>query len=405
MILLSDGKLLQEKDGKLTPMESAILKKYIEVTKENARRKEWKNSGEGAKFTGAYHPGVDATRAAESVSARVLDVARWGSSTLYTMMINGRSGVYQRFDDAVEEGVFLSDNEYRYRQLAPDGDKLLLTAEAAGECHLALVQGEGSRTCEFLTEGSCYESDPSWSRRLRDVIYYSSVGLEEIVSDGEDHTPVADEMSLPDMMREMRYQQAVVRRRGPAVICRMDLVDATVEEILADEKYNFTHPIEARDGSLYFIRSPYRLEERGGGVLTVLKDVVLFPIRLIRALFGFFDFFTMKYSGKTLNHAGGKAKTKPENQRFVDGNLIDAEKELQKNRESGEEFPGYVPRTHELCRLVDSRTEVLKKGVLAYELCREGIVISNGSYLLLLHHDGREEKLCQAEHVSRMISR
>lgn len=403
MILLSDGKLLNEKDGKLTPIESTILKKYIEVTKENARRKEWKNSGEGAKFIGSYQQGADAAHAAELVSARVLDVARLGSSTLYTMMINGRSGVYQRFDDAVDEGVFLSDNEYRYRQLAPDGDKLLLTAEAAGECHLALIRGEGSRTCDFLTEGSCYESDPSWSRRLQDVIYYSSAGLEEVVSDGEDHNIVSDEMSLPDLMREMRRQQADTRRRGPAVICRMDLVEATVEEILSDVTYNFTHPVEDCDGSLYFIRSPYRSETREGGFLTVLKDIVLFPIRLIRALFGFFDFFTMKYSGKTLNHAGGKAKTKPENQRFVDGNLIDAEKELQKNRESGEAFPGYVPRSHELCRLVDGQTEVLKKGVLAYELCHEGIIVSNGSYLLLLHQDGREEKLCHAEHVSRMV--
>ncbi len=403
MILLSDGKLLNEKDGKLTPIESTILKKYIEVTKENARRKEWKNSGEGAKFIGSYQQGADAAHAAELVSARVLDVARLGSSTLYTMMINGRSGVYQRFDDAADEGVFLSDNEYRYRQLAPDGDKLLLTAEAAGECHLALIRGEGSRTCDFLTEGSCYESDPSWSRRLQDVIYYSSAGLEEVVSDGEDHNIVSDEMSLPDLMREMRRQQADTRRRGPALICRMDLVEATVEEILSDVTYNFTHPVEDCDGSLYFIRSPYRSETREGGFLTVLKDIVLFPIRLIRALFGFFDFFTMKYSGKTLNHAGGKAKTKPENQRFVNGNLIDAEKELQKNRESGEAFPGYVPRSYELCRLVDGQTEVLKKGVLAYELCHEGIIVSNGSYLLLLHQDGREEKLCHAEHVSRIV--
>ncbi len=406
MILISDGKLFLQKDGSLIPMESAVLKKYIQVTKERARQKEWKTTGEGAKFTGVYEPGVDPERAVQAVNARVLDAARWqGSSTLYTLMINGRSGVYQRPDDGSDEGIFLSDNEYRYRQLAPDGDRLLVTAEAAGECHLGLLKPSEGRACEFLTEGDCYESDPSWSRRIRDVIYYSSAGLESLASDGGER-PVLNTMeaSLPEIMRELKREASYSRRRGPASIVRMDLHESTVEEVLADERYNFTHPIEDGDGSLYFIRSPYESDEGGGkNALTALKDVLLFPFRLIRALFGFFDFFTMKYSGKTLNNAGGKAKTKPQDQRFVDGNLVDAEQELKKNRERGEEFPGYVPHSYELCRRAGDRIEVLKKGVLAYELCRDGIVVSNGSYLLLLRRDGKEEKLCRADGVSRIL--
>ncbi len=406
MILLSDGKLVIEHNGTITPLESGILKKFKEVTKDSARRKEWKTTGEGAKFAGSYAPSMNAEQAVQAIHARILDVARWQEhSTLYTMMINGRSGIYERPDDGREEGIFLSDNEYRYRQLAPNGDRLLVTAEAEGECHLGLIHDHGSRICDFLTEGSCYESDPSWSRRLSDVIYYSSSGLEETISDDEAKPMAsAEDISLPEMLREMRKENTYWRRRGPSVICRMDLLEATVEEVLSDERYNFTHPMEDYDGSLYVIRSPYRLEKGNvKNVGTILKDVVLFPVRLLRALFGFLDFFSMKYSGKTLNHAGGRAKEKPENQRFLDGNLIDAEQEVKRNQERGEKFPGYVPHTYELCRMRDNGFEVLRKGVSAYALCREGIVVSNGHYLLLLRHDGGEEKLCRAEGVSRIL--
>lgn len=83
----------------------------------------------------------------------------------------------------------------------------------------------------------------------------------------------------------------------------------------------------------------------------MLKDIVLFPVRLFGGILGFFDFFTMKYSGKTLNSSAGAAKSKSESQRFVLGNLIDAERELKRNSEHGEEYPGYVPREYELCRM------------------------------------------------------
>ncbi len=404
MILVSEGKLIAEQEGHLTPLESGVLRKYRQSARDSAMRREWKSTGTGAKFTGVYDPTADADRAAETVNARVLDAARWqDNATLYTLMINGRSGIYQRPDDGGEEGIFLSDQEYRYRQLAPHGEDLLLTAEAAGECHLGLVRGgEESRICEFLTEGSCYESDPSWSRYREGVIHYASSGLEERLSDGEEHPQAFDETSLPDMMREMRRLASQARRRGPSEIFRMDLYEGTVEEILSDPRYHLTHPVEDADGSLYFIRAPYEAERKGSR-LTVLKDVVLFPIRLIRALFGFFDFFTMKYSGKTLNNADGKAKDRSAQQRFVNGNLIDAEEELKRNRERGEDFPGYVPASHQLCRLRDGQIEVLKSGVCAYELCREGILISNGSYLLLLRHDGKEEKRLKADGVTRIL--
>ena len=74
MIIITDGKLFSAEEGKLLPIESGILKKYINVARESARRNEWKYSGDGAKFTGTYVPHSDADSAVEAISSRVTDV-------------------------------------------------------------------------------------------------------------------------------------------------------------------------------------------------------------------------------------------------------------------------------------------------------------------------------------------
>ena len=60
------------------------------------------------------------------------------------------------------------------------------------------------------------------------------------------------------------------------------------------------------DGTLYFIRRPYEtLGPKPPSPLAVLKDIVLFPFRLARAVFHFLEFFSMMFTGKPLHVAAG----------------------------------------------------------------------------------------------------
>ncbi len=400
MIIIKYGKLFSVKGEKLLPVESGILKKYISVAKESARRKEWKYSGDGAKFTGTYVPHSDADSTVEAISSRVTDVDFLSDGTmLYSLYINGSSGIYSRPADGGDEGIFISDNEYRYHSVAVNGNRILVTAEAVGECHVGLIEA-GSRVCDFLTEGPSRESSPSWSKIYPDSFYYASAGLEEKTVDEENHPVSYDDMSVADMMRAMKNNpSAVKRRQGPSGIFRMNLETYEIDELLADEKYNYICPFEDDDGDLWFIRYPYQYESGNKKKFsTVLKDIVLFPVRLLGGIFGFFNFFTMKYSGKTLNSSAGAAKSKSESQRFVLGNLIDAERELKRNGECGEAYPGYVPWEYELCRMREGKTDVMAKGVCAYALHGSDIYFSNGSFVLRLG-EGKPEKICKADNV------
>ncbi len=57
------------------------------------------------------------------------------------------------------------------------------------------------------------------------------------------------------------------------------------------------------DGHLYYIRRPYEVSHFSPR--TALLDLVLFPFRLLRAVFHFLNFFSLVYSRKPLTTASG----------------------------------------------------------------------------------------------------
>jgi len=94
---------------------------------------------------------------------------------------------------------------------------------------------------------------------------------------------------------------------------------------------------------------------------------------------------------------------------FIDGNLINASRELEKNQKSGEKFPGIVPHSYELCRRygVSGREETIKKGIIAYAVSESGeIFCSNGNHLLKLTPNGDryEETVMAKEKAISFVS-
>ena len=64
-----------------------------------------------------------------------------------------------------------------------------------------------------------------------------------------------------------------------------------------------------------------------------------------------------------------------------------------------------VPSSWQLARRSSSGTEeVLAKGVLAYDLARDGsIVYSNGNALFVRHPDGRKERLLTEAMIEQVV--
>jgi len=100
-----------------------------------------------------------------------------------------------------------------------------------------------------------------------------------------------------------------------------------------------------------------------------------------------------------------KSRQKSEEELFVEGNLIKAQKAVQQNQNAGEKFAGVIPRSWELV-LYSSAGEqkVLKRGVLSYNLNTEGTVLySNGKHLISIAADQTETMLVEAKLIQKII--
>jgi hypothetical protein len=91
-----------------------------------------------------------------------------------------------------------------------------------------------------------------------------------------------------------------------------------------------------------------------------------------------------------------KMKQKSEQELFIDGNVINAERTYNLNKQKGEKFPGLIPHSWELIKIDNYAKEqtCIKKGVLDYTICENGdILYSNGHAIIRL--SGEEEELVE----------
>lgn len=397
LLFIADSKIYRLDEGKLSEIENGILEKYREKLYQNVKRSEWKKNGSGARFL-EQAAAEDAEEKLRNLYFCTDALAVTGDTLLFSQTIENTSGIYTKTGEN-DEGIVLSDSGTRYGEFDELDGQLAVSASFAGESHIGLIR-PGVAECRLLTEGETIDRHPFWSRFEKDVIYYSSAGLE-ITGSAERPEEAEGPSGLP--ARLLAAQRRTARNLGPASLCRLDLSAGEIDEILSDNRYDYIKPSTDGSGNLYFIRKPYKAaENRNLGVGSCLLDILLFPFRLIRALLGFLNFFSVAYSGKTIRKSGtSSAKTRKNSEIYIDGNLIRADKEQKANEKKKDPYPGIIPRSFELCRRgQDGEITVLKKGVIAYRVTDEGIVVSNGSGILLLGPDGKEKKLCDAPRVT-----
>ena len=391
---IRDGKMYRFNGENSKEISSWVLDSYISKVRSRAEQNEWKYNGQGAAFTGSAMPHASASEAVSSIFSRVNCVGEYKGNLLYSIDIDSTNGIYRKSAESESEGIVLCSSSTAYRSFDIKGDRLVASAAFAGESHIGVLDLTTGRF-DTYTEGHVRDSSPVWSATDSNKIYFCSAGLPE----NEKTAP--DEKSAPrgisQMVDEMYSSSSVTL--GPSAICLLDISEGRLDELLSDNGYNFTSPFSAPDGSLYYIRRPYKYNS-GGSSFGCLADILMLPVRLFQALFGFLNVFSAKYSGKTLSRSDVKQKS--DDQLMIDGNLINAERELKENARRGDKNPGIIPRSWELRRLdKDGNDTLIRSGVAAYKLCTDGsILISNGSHILRVDENGREEKLLAADKVT-----
>lgn len=391
---VANGKMYQFDGDSSKEISSWVLDSYISKVKSRAERNEWKQNGAGAAFMGGAVPNASASDAVSSIFSRVTCVGEHRGNLLYSMDIDSTNGIYRKSADSVSEGMVLCSSSTAYRDFDVKDERMVASASFAGESHIGILDF-ATGDFDTYTEGHVRDSSPVWSATSDDIVYFCSAGLPE----NEKKAPEENQSprGISQIVNEMYSSSSVIL--GPSAICMLNIKEGTLTEILSDNGYNYTRPLSAPDGSLYYIRKPYKYNS-GGNSLGCLVDIFMLPVRLFQALFGFLNVFSAKYSGKTLSRSD--VKQKEDRELMIDGNLINAERELKENARRGDKNPGIIPRTWELHRLDKDGNDVLiSKGVAAYKILENGeMIISNGSHILLIDREGKESRILTAEGVS-----
>lgn len=376
-IIFNDNLTIKSYDnGVITEYPCDFYNKYVTTIEKMAKKDQWKYQGVGANFRGDFYE-------PEKISLKnsyfnSIDAFK-DNKVLFSVTINDVSGIFIKdlSADKDSEAHVIHSQEQSYSGSAPDLTFSKIATSIKEDyytSHLALFNLE-SNDFTSLTAGDCYDFDSTFSNKSPDDILFATKGVGRD-SDGDFVT------------------------YSPSSICRYNLNLMEVEEVISEDKFSFVKPKEDSNGNLYYVKRPSNTEKRGGGHIII--DILLIPYRILEAIITFIETFIMMFTGKGFSkNSKSKSSTKTANKRpdelFIEGNLINVDKEYKNNLKHKDAYAGYAPRSWQLIKRSDNNQTVIANGVIDYDLASDGnIVYTNGKHVILVTADGKTEKLADA---------
>lgn len=364
-------------DGNSTEINCQAIEQYASNLKQIHRSKEWKTQGKGANFMGVYQDELDLDNIHPSDASFIAQ-----NQMVYTAVLQQGAAVqtksFQQLQQA--EGLVLRHTDCTIHEISYDSTQhrlaMSLTGQQYGERNLAILPLDHNRF-QFITEGECCDSNPFFDPQNSDILYYDSCGLAYT-------------------------ERGIIA--SPRTINRLNINTGELDNILSDERYDYFQPQLDQRGNLYCIRRPYQQEKTSNN--NTLRDIVLAPVRIGKAIIGWLDFFTRRYSGESLKTSGAnpaKSKQQSDEERFIEGNLIKVEQNRQKSQQDGDTYPSFIPKTWELIQITPAgETKLIKQGVMAFAIAQEGeCIYSNGQFIIHNQH-GQETMLLKAKWASKL---
>jgi dipeptidyl aminopeptidase/acylaminoacyl peptidase len=389
---LSDGKLFLKRgdpaDAKAELVESPFAQQSLDRSQRSRQRSDWKVKGDGANFMAGQLLWGTRGSEAELRQIRMTGITAGANAgeIVYALDMHNVGGVFVYETATGYERRLFHRNEFKATDLRrhPTQERVAFSLRHPdGAGNIALLDlDKGARGIREVTEGDSLDEAPAW------------------VPDGDG--------------QQIVFQSAGIGRNthGAAValssyaIQKVDLDTGKFETLAEDEAYDYLLPRPAADGSLYYIRRPYKPE--GHVDVSPWKlglDILLFPFRLARALAMFLNFFSMMWWQKPLLTAGGpKREGMGRRDLVMWGKRLDTERamrELAKDKSAS-----LVPGNWELIRRDKSGEEkAIASGVLGFDLGEEpgSVIYTNGTTVYHLDAAGQRTTLCNdsvIEHVA-----
>lgn len=367
---ISDGRLYYQENNKIENIESQYVQELLARLERDKKQAGWK---EGTTWDTSFAQmrGMG-ERGEEDSEIRFVSVSHLNSTTLLYFLKSLDFGGLFKYDLEEKKEVRLLHRQHlNYQDLSAPNDEglVLFSAFQAGEnSNIAMIDSDGNQYRE-LTAGDTIDTNPAWVANKKNEIVYQSQGLA-------------------------RSQEGYIKGVGPASINLLNIEKGDLETIFADDEFDYLKPQVSESGNLYFIKRPYEAPQWSQG--NVLLDALMFPFRLLRAVFHYLNFFSLMYSKKPLTSAGGPQLNEDAKTIIVRGKRIQTEKAL-KSLKPIQGAPSLVPSSWQLikCDSQGNRT-ILASHVTSFCINKsEEIIYSNGCGIFYINESQAPVKILQ----------
>lgn len=359
-LLFTDGDRFGIFDGEKTELfESEFILRYRENAETATKNDEWKFGGEGARFRGDYEMYQARKR---PVLAYINGAEFDGEKVVYAFTADSSSGVYRKDvtdKKAREEHIYTSSNE-EFLSLCGDGRQFAVTVKREDATSSIALLNPVSAELKTLTDGDSRDENPVFSNDGR-KIYFDSAGVG----------------------RDSRGNFTGIY--APSAILSLDLNTLEIEDVVRDGKFAYVKPKIAQNGELYCIKRPNGEKKSGN----ILLDILLFPFRIIKAIFGFLQAFVMIFGHTSLTSStaeGSRSREIDQKKLYVSGAYVEADKELKRNAKKKDKEYGFIPSSWKLVKRNGDKETVLRSGVCDFALCRDGgVYCTDGKHIYYLN--------------------
>jgi hypothetical protein len=370
---LEQGKLHLFGGGSTAAMESPFGRSLRERAAQIHNRNAWKMQGHGAQFMrGMLWPAQAHDPGEFRIAITSIARGRNPGEVFYSLETDEISGVFTVQLGSVEQRLFhTADFRVRHIAVDPQGRGIAVAVlHPSLTANIAVLDEDGSAFQE-VSEGDSVDLAPRWAPGPGRRLVFQSAGL------GRDGAG--------------RYSGV-----GPFAVHRLDLDSGELECLAEEPDSDLLAPQADAEGTLYYIRRPYASQnKRAVDPFGIIKDTLLFPFRMAFAIFQFFNFFSMRYTGKPLSNSKGGVQNMPDlRQMMLRGNLTDA---MQEGKAGEAGAVSKVPSSWQLVRQSPDTKEILAKGVLSFDFARDGSVLySNGTEVHKMGPNGGHAELILA---------
>lgn len=382
VLSIAKGELwLRDGEGAAVTLRSPFAQEVVERDERSRRNTGWKHAPreeQSGMIPAAALWGGRGGAGGVLAPPRFLHACRGDDArTLYYVLGVGQSvGLFRQHLDEQREVRLFHRNQLLCTGLAYNRDDrriVMANANADGTAHLEVYDEEGTRK-GAVTAGDCVDAAPALVPGELATVVYQSSGVARHPQSGQ------------------------VVAIGRSTINRLNYKTGQLDTLLDDAKYDFVAPRMHPDGTLYAIRRP--VEKPAAEVAgTALKDTVFLPLRLLKAVFGYLNFFSMVYGKEPLRSAGGPRTPELDQdlgKLWLHGRMI----ELAKVRDDPQYAGNLVPRSWELVRLPPGRSlQIVMPHVASFDLTGDGAVIYTNGYDVTRWRDGERRMLDRHELV------